>query len=167
MHVTFVNGLIGAGKETIIRYFQEVLTNKGYKVKIILEPVELWRKSGMLERLYKGEYFEFQKFAISSRIDIMKFEEYDFVFIETNPLVDLNVYAKTTLTDEEFEQYTKHWENEMKRLPFNIEKCSNLFINVEPELSLKRIGTRSRNEESKITLDYLQKLDHAHLRLNC
>ena len=64
--VIFVNGNIGSGKETIIRHLQEVLTNRGCKVKIILEPVQLWRDSGMLQKLYNGEYFEFQKFAISS-----------------------------------------------------------------------------------------------------
>ena len=32
----FVNANIGSGKETIIQYLRELLTNRGYKVKIIL-----------------------------------------------------------------------------------------------------------------------------------
>ena len=46
--VIFINGNIGSGKETILGVLQEALTNRNIKVKIILEPVELWRQSGML-----------------------------------------------------------------------------------------------------------------------
>ena len=70
--VIFISGNIGSGKETMLRYLDESLTNRGIKVKTILEPVELWRESGMLRRLYNGEYLEFQKYAITSRIDECK-----------------------------------------------------------------------------------------------
>ena len=46
--VIFINGNIGSGKETILQYLHESLTNRNIKVKTILEPVELWRESGML-----------------------------------------------------------------------------------------------------------------------
>ena len=55
--VIFISGNIGAGKETILRYLHESLTNRNIKVKTILEPVELWRESGMLRRLYKRRVF--------------------------------------------------------------------------------------------------------------
>ena len=54
LRVIFVSGNIGSGKETILRYLQEVLTNRNIKVKTILEPVELWRESSFLKRLYNG-----------------------------------------------------------------------------------------------------------------
>ena len=49
LRVIFINGNIGSGKETILRYLQEVLTNRNIKVKTILEPVELWRESDFLK----------------------------------------------------------------------------------------------------------------------
>ena len=93
--VIFISGNIGSGKETMLRYLDESLTNRGIKVKTILEPVELWRESGMLRRLYNGEYLEFQKYAITSRIDTMNLkyqeainENCKLVLVETNPFVD-------------------------------------------------------------------------------
>ena len=90
--VIFISGNIGAGKETMLQYLDESLTNRNIKVKTILEPVELWRESGMLRRLYNGEYLEFQKYAITSRIDTMnaKYQEAinencKLVLVETNP----------------------------------------------------------------------------------
>ena len=56
----------------------------------------------MLDKLYKGEYNEFQKFAIKSHVYVMNkkykeafYEQWDFVFIETDPLVDIHVYSRT------------------------------------------------------------------------
>ena len=173
VQIIFVNGNIGAGKETVILHIKEVLTNKGYKVKIALEPVDLWRETGMLDKLYKGEYFEFQKFAISSRVDVIyqKYQEAlmekcDFLFIETNLLIDLHVYAKTTLTVSEFNQYISCWQNEVSLLGFKISNCKNIFLDVPPEVSMSRIATRSRSEESVIKLTYLRKLYYSHLILN-
>jgi deoxyadenosine/deoxycytidine kinase len=173
MKVIFVNGNIGAGKETVMNFLQEVLTNKGHKVKLILEPVQLWRDTGMLDRLYKGEYLAFQKFAIRSRVDAIN-EQYkealqedcEFVFIETHPLIDLYVFAKTTLTKKQFCEYEESWLNEVARLMVDWSSCINLFIYVEPEHCLKRIMTRARNEESEIKLDYLQELHDRHLELH-
>ena len=104
MQKVFINGNIGSGKETILRYLQEVLTNRNIKVKTILEPVELWRESGFLKRLYNGEYLEFQKYAISTRIDTIntKYQEAidencQLILIETNPFVDFHVYSRIVL----------------------------------------------------------------------
>jgi deoxyadenosine/deoxycytidine kinase len=82
-------------------------------------------------------------------------------------LVDLHIYAKTTLTAKEYHDYLQCWGKEANRLPTELKKvCLNLFINVAPEICFQRIAMRSRNAESKIKLDYLQKLNNAHLTLN-
>ena len=56
----------------------------------------------MLDKIYKGEFNEFQKFAIKSRVDVMNktykeafYEQWDFVFIETDPRVDIHIYSRT------------------------------------------------------------------------
>ena len=56
----------------------------------------------MLDKIYKGEYNEFQKFAIKLRVDVMNkkykeafYEQWDFVFIETHPRVDIHIYSRT------------------------------------------------------------------------
>ena len=171
LRVIFISGNIGSGKETILRYLQEVLTNPNIKVKTILEPVELWRESGFLKRLYNGEYLEFQKYAISTRIDTInaKYQEAidencQLVLIETNPFVDFHVYSRTVL--ENIYEYFEHWKSETQRLLFDFKKCDNLFIDVPPEVCLRRIEKRGRSEEKTFSLTYLQNLYYEHQILN-
>ena len=140
--VIFINGNIGSGKETTLKYLEESLTNRGIKVKTILEPVELWRESGMLQRLYNGAFLEFQKYAITTRIDTinLKYQEAinescKLLLIETNPFVDLYVYSRTTLQNSY--EYFEHWKVETQRLSFDFKRCDNLFIDVLPEVCLK------------------------------
>ena len=169
--VIFINGNIGSGKETTLKYLEESLTNRGIKVKTILEPVELWRESGMLQRLYNGAFLEFQKYAITTRIDTInaKYQEAinescKLVLVETNPFVDLYVYSRTTILD--IYEYFEHWKIESQRLSFDFKKCDNLFIDVSPEVCLKRIEKRGRSEEKTVSLVYLQKLYYEHQMLN-
>ena len=169
LRVIFINGNIGSGKETILRYLQEVLTNGNIKAKTILEPVELWRESGFLKRLYNGEYLEFQKYAISTRIDTInaKYQEAtdcQLVLIETNPFVDFHVYSRIVL--ENIYEYFEHWKSETQRLLFDFKKCDNLSIDVPPEVCLRRIEKRGRSEEKTVSLTYLQNLYYEHQILN-
>ena len=171
MRKVFISGNIGSGKETILRYLQEVLTNRNIKVKTILEPVELWRESGFLKRLYNGEYLEFQKYAISTRIDTInaKYQEAidencQLVLIETNPFVDFHVYSRTVL--ENIYEYFDHWKSETQRLLFDFKKSDYLFIDVPPEVCLRRIEKRGRSEEKTVCLTYLQNLYYEHQILN-
>ena len=171
MRKVFISGNIGSGKETVLRYLQEVLTNRNIKVKTILEPVELWRESGFLKRLYNGEYLEFQKYAISTRVDTInaKYQEAidencQLVLIETNPFVDFHVYSRTVL--ENIYEYFEHWKTETQRLLFDFKKCDNLFIDVPPEVCLRRIEKRGRSEEKTVSLTYLQNLYYEHQILN-
>ena len=171
MRKVFISGNIGSGKETILRYLQEVLTNRNIKVKTILETVELWRESGFLKLLYNGEYLEFQKYAISTRIDTIntKYQEAidencQLVLIETNPFVDVHVYSRTVL--ENIYEYFEHWKSETQRLLFDFKTCDNLFIDVSPEVCLRRIEKRGRSEEKTVSLTYLQNLYYEHQILN-
>ena len=155
LRVIFINGNISSGKETILRYLQAVLTNRNIKVKTILEPVELWRESGFLKRLYNGEYLEFQKYAITTRVDTMNAtyqeaidENCQLVLIETNPFVDFHVYSRIVL--QNIYEYFEHWKSETQRLLFDFKKFDNLFIDVPPEVCLRRIEKRGRSEEKKL-----------------
>ena len=123
------------------------------------------------KRLYNGFYLEFQKYAISTRIDTInqKYqeainEECNVVLVETNPYVDINVYSRSVLQD--IYEYFEHWKSETQRLLFDLKKCENVFIDVPPEVCLKRIKKRGRNEEQTVSLVYLQNLDNEHRILN-
>ena len=107
----------------------------------------------MLRRLYNGEYLEFQKYAITSRIDTMnaKYQEAinencKLVLIETNPFCRLTRFILEQLC-KTFMNTLKIGKNETQRLLFDFKKCDNLFIDVSPEVCLKRIEKRGRSEE--------------------
>ncbi len=167
----FVNGNIGSGKETVLRFIHKTLTNRGFKVKLILEPVDEYIETGVLQKLYEGKHFDFQKYAITARVKALLREydlSYDFIFMETNFIVDLEVYSKAVLKGDEFKEYCVYYQNEVskvKHLRFR-GKMSDLFLDVKPEVSFERIKMRSRDEEMTISQEYLQKLWENHLQLN-
>ena len=47
-------------------------------------------------------------------------------------------------------KYFQHWKTETQRLSFDFKQCDNLFIDVSPEVCLKRIKRRGRNVELAI-----------------
>ena len=63
-------------------------------------------------------------------------------------------------------EYFEHWKIETQRFLFDFKKCDNLFIDVPPEVCLRRIEKRGRSEEKTVSLTYLQKLYYEHQMLN-
>ena len=71
---------IGAGKTTIINSLKDRLVKMNYKVVALPEPVDLWVKTGILDRYYKAKGtaeeanlpYSFQTFTIATRLaDVM------------------------------------------------------------------------------------------------
>ena len=67
------------------------------------------------------------------------------VLIETNPFVDFHVYSRIVL--QNIYEYFEHWKTETQRLLLTSKKCDNLFIDVPPEVCIRRIEKRGRSEE--------------------
>jgi deoxycitidine kinase len=162
--IIFIEGNIGAGKTT----FLKVIENHNKKVQVIYEPVDEWRKSGMLQKFYKnpkefGKTFQFYclytRFKLFEEID----DTVDYVFIERSMMCDNFVFAKNCLNDEEYLEYNTLYQNflDLYRNLYNY-TFNFLYLYQPAWICHRHILKRGRQEENTITLDYIQSLEHFH-----
>lgn len=176
--VIAVEGLIGAGKSTLI---QEVLLpalSKKHRVKIIREPVEGWVASGLLQRFYgdqKRWSYTFQTKAFFDRITearrvmsersmVPENEQADVILMERSPLSD-QIFMRTLreegavdeLEMSMYQDWCYLWHTFM---PFTI----SLFLYVRTDLDqcMTRLHTRSREGEAGVSCDYQARLLQEH-----
>ena len=165
--IIFIEGNIGSGKTT----FLQNLTTTNYNYQILYEPVDKWIKEGMLDRFYSDPYlysYDFQLYCLKTRyelfsqIDITK----DYIFIERSPFCDENVFAENCLRQQtnKLNQYKDVWNNYMEEkyisdynYPYHF-----LYIDENYENCYEHIKQRGRNQENKISLEYLETLQHLH-----
>ena len=98
--------------------------------------------------------------------DLAKKEEYDFLFIESSPAIDLNVYSRALLNFEDMCDFSLYWKIEMLNFKINIKTTPNILLNIDPNICLQRINKRGRKEEKEISLSYIKKLHYLHLLNN-
>jgi deoxyadenosine/deoxycytidine kinase len=169
-----IEGNIGSGKTTIL----SILKNKyGENKKIIFldEPVNEWNtirdknNVTILQKFYENQErysFAFQMMAYISRFTILK----DALNIENSIIIterclntDRFVFAKMLydsgkMEEVEYQIYLK-WFEYFGHVQ-NTQKI--IYIKVDPETAFERINKRSRDGESKISLEYLTICDKYH-----
>ena len=162
MRVFFIEGVIGAGKTTFIKFLAEYLPN----VQICLEPVDLWREIGILDKFYKNPAewaYKFQSFAFCSRIMAIK--------DNFNPAADIYLIERSPISDKIFASIQNFAPIEQKMfnlwsdtyealLPFT--EYSIIYLKPPIDLCQERIKTRGRAEEQQIPIEYQQLLEKAH-----
>ena len=148
------------------------------------EPVDIWKSisdkdgNNILSQYYKNQKryaYTFQNFAFITRIKelqemIEKVERKrnlftdEYIIVERSIFSDKNVFAKKLYNDKlisnlEYELYN-YWFQKLKSLVY---VSAHIYLKVDPEISLKRVIKRSRNEEKDaIPIDYLKSLDFYH-----
>ena len=112
------DGIIGAGKTTLIKLLEENMKNSGYKVKAIYEPVDEWELSGALKLFYqdiKAHCYEFQTYTFITRIrrlldEIYEKEDIEYYLIERSIFTDKYIFVemlKETLGITRMNMYNK------------------------------------------------------------
>ena len=164
-----VEGNIGAGKSTFLRYIEE---NTDFNVS--QEPVDEWMNikgednKSLLETFYEDIprwSFAFQMNCFITRVhNVKKMPRTSVNFIERSILSDRifakNCYENDTMTKIEFDIYTR-WSEWLKdKLCDNIDAI--IYLRTTPDVSDERIDKRSRNGESNIPMDYLKQLHNHH-----
>ena len=171
-----VEGNIGSGKSTLIKYLKNHLSSfDGYKIIYLQEPVDIWEsihnKDGknVIECYYENQKkyaFQFQMMAYITRITQLRktVEENNncIIITERSILTDRNVFAKMlydneTLDKVSHEIYLK-WFNELSR---GLEIHSYIYIHTSPLTSSERIIKRNRKGEI-VPLEYLQTCHEYH-----
>jgi len=167
------DGIIGAGKTTLIKLLEENMKNSGYKVKAIYEPVDEWELSGALKLFYqdiKAHCYEFQTYTFITRIrrlldEIYDEEDIEYYLIERSIFTDKYIFVemlKETLGITRMNMYNKWWSTWKHIMPFQ----PTLFVLLDTGLeeSMKRINERNREgENGKVEQEYQKNLHKKHL----
>lgn len=177
--VIVVDGIIGSGKTSCIREcLKPQLRLRGYKVTAIYEPVELWKKSGVLERYYQDPTrfaYQFQTRIFHDRIKVCqaKYKKYldnikvdtQHIFLAERSIFTDIIFMKMlhdthVIHDHEYTDYIDLWTMWSQLLPFDIDA----FIYIDPSIdeAMRRVKLRSRKGESTISKEYQTDLHTLH-----
>lgn len=171
-HVIVVDGLIAAGKSNLIhRCLGPRLRALGYSVVEILEPIEEWQRSGLLQLFYSdpSRYgFEFQAFVFHSRVRKCQeamVEGTDFYILERSVFTDrifmTMLLESGKIQQHEYDTYMDLWTMRRENMPFGVD----MFIYLRPSLeeTMRRLHIRNRSEEQSVSehyqIDLLKKHD--------
>lgn len=171
--VIVVDGIISAGKTTLLEFLIPSLIKEGFVVTLVPEPVDQWNKSGRLEMFYKDpkrRAFQFQTCAFHDRVKISQelHKQYnnstDIFIMERSIFTDIlfmnSLYENGTVDDTEYIDYLNlwsMWENVMPLKP-------DLFIYLKPDIqiAMDRLKKRNRKGEENITTEYQTNLEKWH-----
>lgn len=170
--VISIEGLIGSGKSTLINEcLVPCLTNKGYRVTVIKEPVDLWGE--ILPLFYTDPSrwaYTFQSIAFLDRINEArdmwgKHKEITDIFITERSIVSDKLFVETlyklgSITDMEYHYYYKWCKLWTELLPFK----PDLFVYLCPSIDtiMGRVKIRARKGEEGVSKDYQLLLRHEH-----
>lgn len=172
-----VEGNIGAGKTTIIdKLEKEMLENK--EIVFLREPVDIWEKikdketgENILVKFYGDvpKYaFTFQVMAYASRLHIIRnaIKEHSnckMIICERSLEADKNIFASMLhndggIEDIQYQVYEQFYSEYMDDLHLD----GVVYIDAEASKCYERVKKRSRNGETTITEEYLQKCKEYH-----
>jgi deoxyguanosine kinase len=176
MYIISVEGNIGSGKSTLIKYMKEQLKEiDNIPVIYLPEPVDIWESiksedgKNMIQKFYENQErysFAFQMMAYISRLKIFKdaINQYPNAIIITERclLTDYNIFAKMLyeskkMLKEEYDIY-KQWFNYFNEIEIN----QIIYIKTDPDISYERCVKRNRTGENTISLEYLTECNKMH-----
>lgn len=170
-----IEGNIGTGKTTLMRYIKEHLKNTE-KVVFIEEPVDLWVKltsgdgENILEKFYNNKErwsYSFQTHAFITRSkELINQPDDTVVIIERSVLTDRNVFAKMLyhtgcMMDIEWKLYNE-WFNWLSQHFKCITPDMYIYLQADTETSYQRMLKRSRKEETAVDYDYINAVKQKH-----
>lgn len=168
-----VEGIIGAGKTTFIDVcLAPLLSSKGYNVKVVREPVDLWLD--ILPLFYENPerwgYF-FQTKALTDRVNVInevmsdKNTKYADIIICERGVVSDCIFmeimkCQSKITDMEYRTYKSLWEIVVR----TVSCIPDMFVYISPSIeeAMKRVKSRNRNGEQDLEFDYQKMLMEKH-----
>jgi deoxyadenosine/deoxycytidine kinase len=179
--VISVEGNIGSGKTTILEKLEEHCRNSNQPNRILFlrEPLDVWEGvkdpqtgENILEKFYANpeKYsFPFQVMAFSTRLALLQDAVRDCpdyvsaVVIERSLAADKQIFAKMLHDDGKIDDISYQiYENFHKTLCRDVELNGIVYIDADADVCKARVEKRSRQGESEISLEYLQKCKKYH-----
>ena len=164
-----IQGIIGAGKTTVLKKMSSKIEESGKKTGIIWEPIDKWQKNGILKLFgsnNKRWSFLFQLISLLDKTE--ETEEYE----EMRRSCDVILRERSLASDQCFINTLVHQGNMTRRQEENYYRIRKHFTKVEPDVVLyvktgvktcgSRIAARNRDGESKISSDYQTLLSNEH-----
>lgn len=175
MRVIVIEGIIGAGKTTLIEKLAERLRQKGHKVAIAPEPVNQWREDGALAMFYSDmeRYaYTFQTHVFLTRVQairkaVQKTPDADVLLTERSPYTDRYVFMETLsriITEQEMKLYNVWCDFWITTMPEGVmdNKWEAVFVDPPVNLCSNRMNQRGRKEEDKVSEEYQKELHQAY-----
>ena len=170
-----LEGNIGSGKSTILQQLKDRLGDNQC-IKFLQEPVAEWENikdaegTTILEKFYGNQEkyaFSFQMMAYISRLALLKKtirENPDcHIVTERSINTDKNVFAKMLHEDDKIEEvnyqiYQKWFDEFIEETMID----GIIYIKATGQTCFDRVKKRSRNGESNIPLEYLERCGKEH-----
>ncbi len=170
-----IEGNIGSGKSTILRYLQD--NNNGNDIMFLKEPVDKWsdikdeQNVTILENFYsdaKRHAFMFQIMAFATRLQALKDA------IEENPNVKVIICERSILADKKVFASMLHDDGVIDKMGITIYNTMAdnyfkdyplsgiIYIDADPDVCSNRIKKRNRDGEDNIGIDYLTRCKKYH-----
>lgn len=171
--IIVVDGNIASGKTSYINFLKKECKNRGLKVIMIPEPLNSWNEMGIFDAFDKDQdrwSYSFQTYAYCTRIMKAKeiFEQHDecdFYIMERSWFTDTifmnNLHKNGKVTDMEMMMYREWCDMWSHILPF--EPDHFIYVDCPPQMCLERKLVRGREEESSVSLKYLEDLETSHV----
>jgi thymidylate kinase len=176
-----VEGNIGSGKTTILEKLEKQCenSNRPHRILFLREPLDVWESvkdpqtgENILEKFYANpeKYsFPFQVMAFSTRLSLIKDSlrdctgYYSAIVIERSLAADKQIFAKMLYDDGKIDDISYQiYENFHKTLSKDVELNGIVYIDADADICKARVEKRSRQGESEISLEYLQKCKKYH-----
>lgn len=166
-----MEGNIGSGKTSLIEFFQQ---NHSTRVFAASEPIHKWRdvRGHNLFNLLASDAekfaFPFQQYVqltmtqvhrsvppVAKQVKLMERSLFSarYCFVE-------NLHRAGVMNDAEFAVYDEYFDFLTRDPELRVDLI--LYLKASPAVCLQRALSRKRKEESKLTIDYLQRLDELH-----
>ncbi len=166
------DGLIGAGKTTLINRIYDYMKSKNIKVHSILEPVDIWNNTGALKYFYEdvpNHSYEFQTFTYITRIErvLKEFNSHsdcDIFLLERSIWSDRYIFVellKPLIGEVRMQMYNQWCDLWMYLMPMKPTKW--ILLDTSLDETMRRVNIRSRDGESKVDIQYQRNLYAKHV----
>ena len=171
-----IEGVIGAGKTTLVLALRGALDNMKIEYAIIPEPVKKWEESGALGDFYRDREKDVStaSYIFQSYVYVTRIEEMLRVVAE-HPSVRVFITERTPLTDRIFMEIVKdiirpslltmyrEWcDTFQQMIPFDLRKAVFVLLKTPLDICMRRIQKRGRTSEQEISIQYQEDLLRGH-----